>query len=132
LFTTALLVSVTSGLLPAWPGTWNKSGLSCTAFRNLSPSEASLTLTEMRYRFRFPHPPKGYYKIVWVERFSPEGGGAAVDTAREWEWDGIVPEGHDALDSATWPVSPVYEVPAPVEVGTVSIQEVEVLCRPES
>jgi hypothetical protein len=77
-FTTALLITKTENALPSWPGTYSTS--SCTAFRNLSPDQTSLTLREARYRFEIAAAHDRDITVTYQTRFTPEAGGGDTIT----------------------------------------------------
>lgn len=132
-FTTALLKSYTVSALPAYDDDWNDTAGS---FANLSTDELTYTIRESRYRFRFKIPKVGFglcYKLTWVERFTPEGGGAVTDTPRCTIWDGSTPGGYNPEDDATWPVLPsdspfYFELPVPSSDGTTTVEDVVAEC----
>ena len=127
-YTTSTLISNTVAALPAY-GSF--SAVSPNASRNLSTDEMSYAIAESVYRFRFKVPKVGNgstYIIKWVERFSPEGGGAPTDTVKTFTWSGTIPGGYDATDSATWPLSDEYTMAVPATDGTVTIACITATC----
>jgi hypothetical protein len=127
-YTTATLISSTVAALPAY-GAFSVA--SPSASRNLSTDELSYAIAEAVYRFRFKVPKVGSgstYIIKWVERFSPEGGGAVTDTVKNYTWSGTIPGGYDATDSATWPISDEFTLAVPATDGTVAIACITVTC----
>lgn len=133
-YTTATLKTNTVAALPAYDNDWNDTAGS---FANLSTDELTYSIRESRYRLRFKIPLIGFgdcYKVTWIERFTPEGGGAPTDTARCDIWDGTIPPGYDPDNSATWPVLPsaspfYYELPVPSTDGTTTVVSVVAECR---
>lgn len=131
-YTTALLKSNTVAALPAWDSDWNDTAGS---FANLSTDELSYAIRDARYRFRFKVPKvgQGCYRVSWVERFTPEGGGSPVDTPRCATWDGTIPGGYDPATPSTWPIlgdgsNPYFELPPPASDGTTTIINIVAEC----
>lgn len=127
-YTTATLISNTVAALTSYTGAWSGSP---TASRNLSSNELSYAIAESQYRFRFKVPKLGRgttYIIKWVERFSPEGGGAVTDTVKTFTWGGTIPGGYDATDSTTWPLSDEYTMAIPATDGTVALACITATC----
>lgn len=127
-YTTANLISNTVAALPAY-GSFAVA--SPSASRNLSTDELSYAIADSVYRFRFKAPKVGggtTYIIKWVERFSPEGGGAVTDTVKTYTWSGTIPGGYDPTDSATWPLSDEYTLAVPATDGTTSIACITATC----
>lgn len=115
---TSSLIARTIGALPDYPGTYEGS---CLASRNLSPDESSYTLQRTQYKFRFTPPTFGLgYQIEWIERFTPEGGGAPTDTARTFIWVGVDP-GEEQY-------SAVFTLNEPATDGVIAIVEIVFTC----
>jgi len=68
------------------------------------------------------------YIIKWVERFSPEGGGAPTDTVKTYTWSGTIPGGYDPTDSTTWPITGEYTLATPATDGTTTLACITVTC----
>ena len=126
-YTTDLLKSNTVAALPAYDDDWNDTAGS---YANLSSDELTYAIRESRYRIRFKIPKVGFgtcYKLTWVERFTPEGGGDPVDTPRNWQWSsGDVPEDYDPDDPSTYPIAgdgadPYFSLPVPESDGETLI-----------
>ena len=127
-YTTATLITNTVAALPAY-GTFSSG--SPTASRNLATNELSYAIADSVYRFRFKAPKVGSgtkYIIKWVERFSPEGGGAVTDTVKTFTWSGTIPGGYDPANSTTWPLSDEYTMAVPATDGTVAIACITATC----
>ena len=127
-YTTAALIANTVSALPAY-GAFATS--SPSASRNLSTDEISYAIADSVYRFRFKVPKVGSgttYIIKWVERFSPEGGGAVTDTVKTFTWSGTIPSGYDATDSATWPLSDEYTLAVPSTDGATTLACITATC----
>lgn len=127
-YTTATLISNTVAALPAY-GAF--SATSPTASRNLATNELSYAIADSVYRFRFKVPKVGSgttYTIKWVERFSPEGGGAVTDTVKTYTWSGTIPGGYDATNSTTWPISDEFTLAVPSTDGTTTLACITVTC----
>jgi hypothetical protein len=105
-YTTDMLKANTTNALPPYPGTFTGT---CSAYRNLSPDEASYTIQRFRYKFTFPAAEQAFV-VHWVERFTPEGGGPPADTSRSES----IPAG--ATESS------VREVLEPSSNGTITIE----------
>jgi hypothetical protein len=134
-YTTAQLKTNTIAALPAYDDDWNDTAGS---FANLSTDELTYSIRESRYRLRFKIPKVGFgtcYFATWVERFTPEGGGAVTDTPRNWQWaEGDIPEDYDPSDPDTWPIAGesgngYFELPVPTADGTTTVEDIEVFCR---
>lgn len=92
-----------------------------------------LYLRKTRFRFRFPVPLAGHYRITWTLEYEPlkinlgagggdpafvvdddpEEGNEPSEEVQSYQWDGEVPEGYDVEDEETWPLSPWFELPTP-------------------
>lgn len=127
LYTTGLLQTNTLAALPTnWPN------LTAGSYRNLTSDELTLSIRESGYQWAFKVPKVGSgqcYGIDWIERFTPAGGGAAVDVERNWEWDREIPEGYDPEDAETWPVTPWFDIEIPATNGTTLVVDVVAYCR---
>jgi hypothetical protein len=74
-YTTALLISDTETLLPAYDDDFDDD---CLASRDLSDNEAIYTIQRFKYKFTFPAATT-QCTLSWIERFTPDVGGI-VDT----------------------------------------------------
>jgi len=80
--------------LPSYDGDWNDTAgsfLACSIGLDGDLASVSSAARESRYRIRFAINKVGFgtnYKITWTESFTPEGGGAATETAKCAVWDG--------------------------------------------
>lgn len=110
-YTTAQLLTDVDAALPAFSGSYS-SGVTCTAFYDLSSNELTATKRALQYKFAILGGLGGCYKITWVERFTPEGGGSPTDTARSYLWDGVATE------------TGVYTITPPSSQGTTAIANV--------
>lgn len=127
-YTTAQLLANTIAALPSWDNDWNDTSGS---YFNLTSNELTNSIREGKYRFRFKLPKVGAgkcYRIEWVERFTPETGDP-VDTDKDWQWDGVTPEGYDPDDAETWPTSEEFLVAIPETNGTITVVDVVATCR---
>lgn len=109
-YTTALLNTKVDADLTL-PGSFS-AGLSTLGYRELTTDEIDLAKTKSEYKFALPSlVALGYvtYRLDWIERFSPLGGGAPTDTAKFYNWDGVATE------------TPVYAVAPPATNGTVTV-----------
>ena len=121
-YTTETLIANTVASLPDWDDDWDDTAGSS---RNLTEDELTYSIREARYRYIFPVPKVGRgtcFKInPWVERFTPSGGGAHVDTPKgPWTWGGDIPEDYDPSDPDTWP-NYVLTIPVPESNGTTIV-----------
>lgn len=95
------------------------------AYRRASGHIVSLAERHLRLRGKFKVPASGSYRLKWQLWWQPRtwDGAAWVEGApvfvsdHGWEWDGVTPGGYSAGDSATWPVSPWFELPQPEADG---------------
>lgn len=127
-YTTSALISHTIASLPVY-GSFAVA--SPSASRNLSTDELSYAVADSVYRFRFKVPKVGSgttYIIKWVERFSPEGGGAVTDTVKTYTWSGTIPGGYDPTDSTTWPITGEYTLAVPATDGTTTLACITTTC----
>lgn len=125
-----MLIANTLSSLPAWGPLSAFSGgyPGEIASTELSSNEASYSLMDGKYQLAHELPSGGVYKLTWVERFTPDGGGAPVDTPKQYTWDGSRPSGYDPNDSTTWPKSEIFEVDHPTTNGTVTIHKLTIDC----
>lgn len=115
-YTTAMLSSDVSSILPAYSGSY--AGENCgTAFYDLDASETTISKRKIQYKFTLPSL-TGYacYRITWAERFVPDGAGSTVYTSFTYSWNGS--------DSET----PVYEMTSPATPGTTTVVSVAATC----
>jgi len=77
-YTTAMLISNTGGVLPSYPGTFTGA---CSAYRDLTSDETSYSIQRFKYKFTFDAAVQPF-AIHWVERFTPDDGGAPIDTSQ--------------------------------------------------
>jgi hypothetical protein len=116
--------------LPAW-GTLPAFGTGVPvelASAELATDGSSYSILESRYQGAHPIPPAGYYKVTWVQRFTPDGGGAVVDSPESYIWNGVTPGDYNPTDPTTWPTTPVFEVDAPATNGEVTFVNLVVSC----
>lgn len=115
-YTTATLSGDVDAAMPSFSGSFT-TGAS-TAFFDQTADELTITKRKMEYKFTLPTM-TGYscYKLYWVERFTPAGGGAPTDTSRTYLWNGT--------DSETG----VYTINAPSTPGETEILDVEAYCE---
>lgn len=119
-FTTALLDTNVDAALTL-PGSFSAGSLSTPSlgYRELTTDEMDLAKTKSEYKFTLPSlVALGYvtYRLDWIERFAPLGGGSPTDTAKFYNWDGVATE------------TPVYTVAAPATNGTVTVIGLAVSC----
>lgn len=127
-YTDALLFTDTAAAVPAYSGSFTQ-GVS-TAFNDFSTNHLTLTLRKMEYYLAHKIPLIGTcYKLEWVERFTPDGGGMPVDTPRSYTWDGVTPSGYDPNDPDTWPVTTTYDAGFPSDEGVISIADTVATCK---
>lgn len=114
-YTTTLLLADVDAALPAFSGSF--AACSSTALYDLSSDELTATKRAMEYKFTLPSLYPGQcYRIEWIERFTPEGGGSAVDTPKTYDWDGVATE------------TPVFTINPPSTQGSVSIVSIVASC----
>lgn len=109
-YTTALLGGDVDAAIPSFSGSYGSYG--CSAFYDLTTDELTATKRALQYKFTIPSGLTGCYKLTWVERFTPEGGGSPTDTAKSYLWDGTATE------------TPAYTISAPAAQGTTTIADV--------
>jgi hypothetical protein len=109
-YTTEILISTAQGALPAYDGDYNDA---CSASRDLSVDESSLTIQRFKYKFTFPSAAQPFV-IYWVERFTPAGSGSPSDTSR------CEPISISTTESS------VHELLEPSSNGTITIEDVYV------
>ena len=129
-YTTAQLIADALTLLPAW-GAMSAFGggyPSEIASTELNANETGYSIMDGKYQLAHRLPSGGTYKLAWVERFTPDGGGAPVDTPQQYAWDGSRPSNYDPSDPKTWPHSEVFEVDHPTTNGTVSLHNMTLDC----
>lgn len=134
-YTTADLVARVQAALAAlgWDGDWNDTPGS---YRSLSANETTLALRDSRYEWRVPRHKVGSgrcYGIRWKQRFTPEGGGAPVDTPMCAVWDYEATPDYDPDDVTTWPKMKngeldYWELPPPSANGTTTVEDIEWFC----
>lgn len=113
-YTTADLLSGIAGAMGAFSGSYSTTP--STAYYDLSTDELTATMRKLQYKFSIPSGLSGCYKIEWIERFSPEGGGSPTDTAKSYLWDGSATE------------TGAYTIDVPATQGAVSIESVTASC----
>jgi hypothetical protein len=129
-YTTATLESTVVAALATWGSlpAFGSPSSGEVASAELSTDQTSYSILESKYQFAHPVPPNGTYKLAWIERFQPDGGGAPTDTARSYTWDGTIPGGYDPANSATWPMTSIFEVDYPASNGATSLVSLTVDC----
>lgn len=127
-YLTADLITNTMAALPAFDGDWDDTAGS---YFNLTSNELTNSIREGKYRFRFKIPKVGIgrcYRIEWIERFTPETG-EPTDTPKNFQWDGITPEGYDPEDIDTWPTTGEFTIAIPETNGTTTVVDAAAYCR---
>ncbi len=115
-YTTAQLETDTTNAIPSFSGSFTNGG--CTgAYYDVSTDELTITKRTMEYKFTLPTL-TGFtcYRLEWNEHFAPEGGGAATDTPKSYQWDGVATE------------TGVYTIAVPGSQGTTTITDVVKTC----
>jgi len=129
-YTTAQLETDTLARLPTTWGPLSAFGgyPGDLASTELSSNEASYSVMDSKYQLAHQIPPGGTYELTWVTRFTPDGGGAVVNTPQSYTWDGTIPGNYNQSDPTTWPKSPVFEVDHPSSNGTITLANLTVNC----
>ena len=113
-YTTGDLIWYTTGALPSYPGTWAGD---CLALRDLAADEMSYSIQRFRYKLQLPSMVGiTTAHIAWVERFTPAGGGAPIDTPKSYDWDGSSTETGE------------YYVSEPVTNGMIEVVDIVMTC----
>lgn len=111
-YTTADLIDATLDSLPDYDDDFDDA---CTAYRNLSEGESSLTIQRVRYKFTLPEM-IDYLRIWWIERFTPTDGDP-IDTERTTTISG-------SDESA------VFEMLEPDTNGSIDVVEIHASTEP--
>jgi hypothetical protein len=129
-YTTADLESSVTAALPAWGAfpPFSPGAPGELASAELSTDGSSYSVMESKYQFAHQVPPNGYYKLTWIERFTPDAGGTPTDTMQSYTWDGTTPGGYDPTMPSTWPKTPVFEVDYPASNGEINLVSLVVKC----
>ena len=129
-YTTAALQAYVVASLPAWgslpPFGGGYPGELASA--ELNADSSGYSIMESQYQLAHPIPPTGIYILMWVERFTPDGGGAPTNTARSYTWDGAIPGDYNRSDPATWPKTSIFEVDHPASNGIITLHNLTVNC----
>lgn len=113
-FTTALLDSDVTAALPSFSGAFSAG--SPSASYDKSTDEVTISKSKAEYKFTLPSISTPCYKLTWIERFTPEGGGSPTDTAKSYLWDGVSTE------------TGVYTLDVPGSEGTTTIVSIVASC----
>jgi hypothetical protein len=112
-FTTAQLLSDLDASITLAGAFGTCAASDVMASLDVDATESTADGQKGEYKFVMPtltgHP---CYKITWVERFTPAGGGSPVDTAKSYLWNGIASE------------TGVYAIAVPATEGEVTIENV--------
>jgi hypothetical protein len=109
-YTTPMFEEITRNQLNAMPEPtqWATGG---SALRNLSDDQLNIALRKMKYRFAFQGQNGSGYRLTWVERFTPKGGGNPLDTTKSAT---VAANGGTQYTSE-------YEVQPPSNNGTITV-----------